>query len=168
MQSITANGRAILAGLVVALSGCVLLPTSGGIDRSVDAPSDRVFQAAVDVLRDRGFTLKEIDRDQGRIVTNRRPVGPTGTGSPQSPRPVEKATVRLEGDGDQTDVRLFLQFVDQVSGPPRRVPDDGDDDRADDVARAALDRSYDADAVYDNYLDAIADQVRDAQDTDAS
>lgn len=157
MQSITANGRALLAGLVVALSGCVLLPTSGGIDRSVDAPADRVFRAAVDVLRDRSFTLKEINRAQGRIVTHRRPVGPAGTGSPH---PVEKATVRLQADGDQTDVRLFLQFVDQVSGPPRRVPDDGDDERTDDVARAVLDRSYDAAVVYDDYLDAIEEHVR--------
>lgn len=165
MQSITANGRALLAGLVVALSGCVLLPTSGGIDRSVDAPADRVFRAAVDVLRERGFTLKEIDRAQGRLVTDRRAVGPTGT---EAARPVEQAKVRLEADGDQTDVRLFLQFVDQVSGPPRRVPDDGDDERADDVAHAVLDRSYDADVMYDQYLDTIADQVRDAQDTDDS
>jgi hypothetical protein len=83
-----------------------------------------------------------------------------GTDPDRRPRPVEKARVTLDPDGSQTDVHLFLQFVDQVSGPPRRVPDDGDDERTDDVARAVLDRSYDAAVVYDDYLDAIEERVR--------
>lgn len=168
MRSITANGRALLAGFAIALSGCVLLPTSGGIDRSVEAPIDPVFQATVHVLRARGFTLKEIDRAQARIVTDRRPVRAVGTDADRWPRPVEKAKVTLEPDDGQTDVHLFLRFVDQVSGPPRRVPDDGDNERADDVTRAVLNRSYDADATYKDYLDAIADRVQDTRDTDGS
>ena len=161
MRSLAANGRALLAGVFVLLSGCALLSASDGIDRTVDAPPDRVFRATVTVLRDRGFSLEEVNRAKGRIVTARRPVQVVGTDPNRSPRLVEKARITLEPDGSQTDVRLFLQFVDQVSGPPRGVPDDGDDERADDVAHAALDRSYDAEVMYDDYLDAIEDRVRD-------
>jgi len=155
----------LLTGMITVFAGCLLLPRSGGIDRSIDAPVDRVLQAAVDVLQDWGFALEKIDRSAGLIVTERRP---SGVGTNRSPRPVEKAEVRLEANGSQTTVHLSLQFVDQVSGPPRRVSDDGDDERTDDLARAVLDRSADADVVYDDYLDAIADRVRDLRGTDTS
>lgn len=142
----------------VSLSGCLPFLQSGGIDREIEGSYDEVFQATLEELRAREFPIKRVDREEGRIVTGRRPLR-----SERSPRPVETVDARIEGGDDApTDLHLLFAFVDQVSGPPRPVPDDGDDDRADDVTAAALSRSYDASAVYDEYFRAIRARVQEA------
>ena len=139
----------IVLGLV--LPGCFSFLHSGGIDRTIEGPYDRVFQATVAELRARGFALREVSREEGRIITYRRTLPPEA-----SVRPVETVEAHLEREGEAaTDVRLYLTFVDQVSEAPTPPPDDGDDDRVDDVVSAAVDRSFDAGVVYDEYLDAI-------------
>ncbi|MFB6248258.1 MAG: hypothetical protein ABEL97_06790 [Salinibacter sp.] len=141
--------------LVLALPGCFSFLHSGGIDRTIEAPYDEVVRATVAELRSRGFSLSEINREAGRIVTDRRTIPTT-----HSARPVETVEVHLEREGPEaTDVRLYFTFRDQVSEAPRRPPNDGDDDQGDDVLSAAIDRSFDAGVVYDDYLDAIEARV---------
>lgn len=143
----------------VSLSGCLPFLQSGGIDREVEGSADEVFQATLEELRAREFPIKRADRDEGRIVTGRRPL----RGEP-SPRPVETVNARIEQASEsKTELHLFFAFVDQVSGPPRPVPDDGDDERADDVVEAALSRSYDASAVYDEYFRSIRARIRETE-----
>jgi hypothetical protein len=145
----------LFVGLPLILSGCLSFLHAGGIDRTIEAPYDAVFRATVVELRSRGFSLNEIDREAGRIVTNRRTVPAMHTA-----RPVETVEAYLERDGPEaTDVHLYFTFRDQVSERPRRPPDDGDDDRVDDVVSAVIDRSFDAGVAYDAYLDAIEARV---------
>jgi hypothetical protein len=140
------------------LPGCLSLFSTGGIDRTIEGPYDTVFRATVTELRSRGFSFREVSREDGRIVTRRRTI-PRGATS----RPVETVEVYLERDGpDRTDLRLYLLFRDQVSQAPRRVPDRDDDGRADDVVWEALDRSFESGAVYDAYVDAIRRRVQKA------
>lgn len=152
----TRSARLLFVALVaLGLPGCFSFLHSGGIDRTIEAPYDRVFRAAVAELRARGFALREVSRSDGRIITHRR------TLPREAPvRPVETVEAHLDREGDEaTDVRLYFTFVDQVSEAPTRPPNDGDDDRVDDVVSAAVDRSVDAGIVYDEYLDAIAARV---------
>ena len=143
----------LVLGLV--LPGCVSFLHSGGVDRSIDAPYDAVFEATVTELRSRGFSLTRINPDEGRIVTARR-----SRPFYHSARPVETVEAHLDREGPgTTDLRLYFTFVDQVSEAPTPPPDDGDDDRVDDVLSAAFTRSFDAGVVYDAYLDAIEARV---------
>ncbi|MEF8796189.1 MAG: hypothetical protein V5A22_06965 [Salinivenus sp.] len=152
----------IVLGLV--LPGCFSFLHSGGIDRTIEGPYDRVFRATVAELRARGFSMAEIDPEAGRIVTNRRTLPPAHTA-----RPVETVEASLEREGPETtDIRLYFTFVDQVSEAPSRPPDDGDDDRVDDVLSAAFHRSFDAGVVYDEYLDAIAERMEARRSPDGS
>ena len=43
-------------------------------DRDIDGSYDQVFQATVETLQEKQFPLKEVDREEGRIVTGKRPV----------------------------------------------------------------------------------------------
>jgi hypothetical protein len=154
----------LLAALPLILSGCFSVLHAGGIDRTVEAPYDALFRATVVELRSRGFSLNEIDREAGRIVTNRRTIPAIHTA-----RPVETVEAHLEREGPEaTDIRLYVTFRDQVSERPRRPPDDGDDDRVDDVVSAVIDRSFDAGVVYDRYLDAIAARAEARRRVDGS
>lgn len=142
---------ALPLAFVVLLPGCVSVMPSGGVDRSIDAPYDFVFEATVVELRSRGFSLTTVDSEEGRIVTARR-----SRPFYHSARPVETVEAHLDREGPETtDLRLYFTFVDQVSEAPKPPPDDGDDDRVDDVLSAVVDRSLEAGAVYDAYLDAI-------------
>jgi len=132
----------------------------GAVDRTVEEPYDEVFQATLDLLWDRQFPLRTIDRQEGTIESGRRSIEDKNVGGP-----VEKVTVRLERIGARkTKVQLLLVFADQAEGNPLRVPRDGDGKRADDVARAAVDRSIDTGTVYDDYLDAIEQRTREQQE----
>ena len=145
----------LLIVLALLLPGCFSFLHSGGIDRTIEGSYDRVFRATVAELRARGFALRENSREEGRIITHRRTLPPEA-----SVRPVETVEAHLDREGPEaTDVRLYFTFRDQVSERPRRPPDDGDDDRVDDVVSAVVDRSFDAGVVYDEYLDALADRV---------
>jgi hypothetical protein len=151
------HSRLLLLVLCIAgLTGCIPFVGSGGVDREVDAPYDQVLRATIDVLEARGFPLKTVDPEAGRIVTGRRPVQ---AGRP-SVRPVEAVDVRLERiDDARVEVGLLLTFRDQASGGRQSVPDrDGDGDP--DVVAEALDRSFDAEAEYEAYFEAIEARVQ--------
>ena len=141
--------------LSFSLAGCVSFLHPGSIDRSIDGSYNQVFQATLEVLEAQGFPLERVDRKDGRIVTGRRPVQ-MGTAE----RRVETAEAYIEEDDGSVSVRLLLGFSDQYSSPPPRIQDRNGDGRADDVAAAAASRSLNASAVYDDYLDAIEQRVR--------
>lgn len=145
--------------LSLSLSACSSLHP-GSVDRTIEGRYDRIFRATFEMLRQRQFPMKRVDREAGRIVTGRRPVQVA-----EGMRPVEKVDARIKR-GEDVKVSLLLVFVDQASDPRRSVPNDGDDERADDVFAAALSRSFDAGAVYDAYLDAIQGQVEEFRERD--
>jgi len=122
----------------------------------MDGSYDQGFQATLEVLEAEGFPIKRADRENGRIVTGRRPAQ-RGTAG----RRVETVEAYVEDDGGAVDVRLLLGFSDQYSSPPPQIQDRNGDGRTDDVAAAAISRSIDASAVYDDYLDAIEERVQD-------
>ncbi|HKL87744.1 MAG TPA: hypothetical protein VJ884_01990 [Salinibacter sp.] len=146
--------RFLLLALPLSLAGCLSFLHPGSVDRSMNGSYDQVFQATLEVLGAQGFPLKRVDRENGRIVTGRRPVQ-MGTAG----RRVEKAEAYIEDDDGTVDVRLLLGFSDQYSSPPPRVRDRNRNGRSDDVTAAAISRSLDAGAVYDDYLDAIEKRV---------
>lgn len=138
------------------LTGCLSLGSAGGVDRTIAGPYDAVFRATVTELRSRGFSLRERNREDGRIVTHRRTIPKEATS-----RPVETVEASLEREGpERTDLRLYFLFRDQVSEAPRPVPDRENDGRADDVVSEALDRTYESTAVYDAYVRAIRQRVQ--------
>ena len=158
----------LLVGVLVALtlSGCASTHP-GSADRTVAGTYVQVFEATRMVLEERGFPIRTLDREEGRIETGKRPDMMT---APY--RRVEQATVRLRRTDDAVTVNLLLAFDDQVSDPPPRIERDDDDDRADDVLRTAFSQAFDASVIYDDYLDAIEDTVAsfqegDPQNTDA-
>ena len=148
--------RLLLLALSFGFAGCLSFLHPGSVDRSIDGSYDQVFQATLEVLEAEGFPIERVDRENGRIVTGRRPVQ-MGTAG----RRVETVESYIEDDGGAVDVRLLLGFSDQYSSPQPRIRDREGDGRADDVATAALSRSLNASAVYDDYLDAIEERVQD-------
>lgn len=151
---------AILAVVLLLPTACLPFLHPGSVDREVEGTYTQVFQATLEELEERGFPIKGVDRDEGTIVTGNRPVWLIETY-----RRVEKAEAQIEEDDGEVEVSLLLSFVDQVSGKPLPVPDDGDDDRADDVLGAAFDRTLSASAIYDEYLDAIEDRVEEMRNS---
>ena len=148
--------RLLLLALPLSLAGCVSFLHPGSVGRSMTGSYDQVFQATVEVLEAQGFPLERVDRENGRIVTGRRPAQMKTAG-----RRVEKAEAYIEEDDGTVDVRLLLGFSDQYSSPPPEIPDRNGNGRADDVAATAISRSLDAGTVYDDYLDAIEQRVQD-------
>lgn len=146
--------RLLSLALFLGFVGCVSFLHPGSVERSVDGSYEQVFASTLEVLEAQGFSFERIDRENGRIVTDRRPTQMGTTG-----RRVEKANAHIEADDGTADVRLLLTFTDQVSERPPRIRDRNDNGRADDVADAALSRSFSASAVYDDYLDAIEERV---------
>ena len=68
---------------------------------------------------------------------------------------------RIEPDGGEVDVRLFLTFMDQSGTTQRRELD-----RERKEADAIADKVISSSAVYDDDLDAIEDRVEDLRDAD--
>ena len=68
---------------------------------------------------------------------------------------------RIESDGRETERRLFLTFMDQSGTTQRREPD-----RERKEADAIADKVISSSAIYDDYLDAIEDRVKDLRDAD--
>ena len=118
-------------------------------DRDIEGSYDQVFQATLEVLEDKQFPIKEVDREEGRIVMGKRPVRVIETY-----RRVEKARARLESEEGEVDVQLFLTFMDQSGTVRRRAPD-----RESREAEAVAGRMLSSSAIYDDYLDAIEDRV---------
>jgi hypothetical protein len=143
-------------GLVLLTAACLPFLHPGSVDRKIDGTFTQVFEATRQELEERGFPIRSLDREDGTIVTGKRPVWMIETH-----RRVEKAEARIRDEDGEGEVSLLLTFVDQASGQPPSVPDDGDEERADDVVDAAVGRSLSASAIYDDYLDAIADRVAD-------
>jgi len=138
------------------LGGCASFWHPGSVGQTVDAEYGVVFQATIDALQKRRFSIKRADRKDGVIETNRRSLRDV-----RAKGPVEKATVRLKKKRNQnTRVTLLLVFGNQSSGSPHSVSHDGDDERADDLVEAVLDRAYDTGHVYDNYINSIKRHVR--------
>lgn len=153
--------RVFLLVLFFGFVGCVSFLHPGSVERSIDGSYEQVFAATLKVLEAQGFSLERVDREDGRIVTGRRPVQMGTTG-----RRVEKVDAYIEEDDGSVDLRLLLAFTDQVSEPPPRIQDRNNDGRADDVADEAVSRSVSASAVYDDYLDAIEQRVQERAGAD--
>jgi hypothetical protein len=151
----------LLALMALSLSGCFSLFHPGSVDRTIEGSYDQVFQATLETLEAQGFPFETVDREEGKIITGRRPsrIGTTG-------RRVEKVEAYVEDENGAADVQLFFVFADQSSEQPPRVRDEDGDGRADDVAGAAFSRSLSASAVYDDYLDTIEERVRTLRGTD--
>ena len=128
----------------------------GATDRDIEGTYDQVFQATLETLEAKQFPIKEVSREEGRIVTGRRPVRVI-----EARRRVEKARARIEPDGGEVDVRLFLTFMDQSGTTQRR-----DLDRERKEADAIADKVISSSAIYDDYLDAIEERVEDLRDAD--
>jgi len=143
-------------GLALLTVACLPFLHPGSVDREIEGTYTQVFEATRQELEERGFPIRSLDRENGTIVTGKRPVWMIETH-----RRVEKAEARIRDDGGEVEVSLLLTFIDQASGQPPPVPDDGDEERADDGVGAAVGRSLSASAIYDDYLDAIAGRVAD-------
>ena len=134
--------------LVFLLTGCSYLHP-WATDRDIEGSYDRVFRATLEILEAREFPIEQVNRDDGRIVTGKRPVRVI-----EGRRRVEKARARIEPDGGEVDVRLFLTFMDQSGTVQRRRPDRKRKDAA-----AIVDKALSSSAIYDEYLDAIEKRV---------
>ena len=62
-------------------------------------------------------------------------------------------------DGEETDVTLFLTLMDQSGTVHRRVPD-----RKNERVEAVMDKAFSSSAIYDDYLDAIEQRVKDLRE----
>lgn len=141
-------GRVVL---LLLLSGCSHLHP-WATNRDIEGSYDQVFQATLETLEARRFPFEEVDREEGRIVTGKRPVRVIETH-----RRVEKARARIQPDGDgEAEVQLFLTFMDQSGTVRPPAPDDEDEE-----AEAAASKALSSSAIYDEYLDAIEKRVRD-------
>ena len=120
-------------------------------DRDIEGTYDQVFQATLEVLQEKQFPIEEADREEGRIVTGKRPVRVIETY-----RRVEKARARLESEEGEVDVQLFLTFMDQSGTVRRRAPD-----RENRETEAVAGRMLSSSTIYDDYLDAIEQRVQD-------
>lgn len=143
-----------VAVLSFSLPACANLHP-GSVGRTFEGQYERVFQATFEVLQQCQFPMKRVDRKAGRIVTTRRPIQVV-----EGAHPVRKVDARIEeGESGEVKVRLFLLFVDQTSGSTQDVPGHDNDERTARLFTAAVERSVDAGAVYDTYLDAIQKRV---------
>jgi len=136
--------------LLLLLVGCSHLHP-WATDRDIEGSYDQVFQATLEVLEDKQFPINEVDREEGRIVTGKRPVRVI-----EAYRRVEKARARIEPEDGEVDVQLFLTFMDQSGTVRRRAPD-----RESREAEAVADKMLSSSAIYDDYLDAIEQHVQD-------
>jgi hypothetical protein len=140
--------------LLLFLVGCSHLHP-WATDRDIEGSYDRVFQATLTVLEDRQFPITKVDREEGRIVTGKRPVHLI-----EAYRRVETVRARIEPeDGEETDVTLFLTLMDQSGTVHRRVPD-----RKNERVEAVMDKAFSSSAIYDDYLDAIEQRVKDLRE----
>lgn len=138
------------AAMMLLFGGCSHLHP-GATDRDIEGTYDQVFQATLETLEAREFPVDEVDREEGRIVTGKRPVRVI-----EVRRRVEKVRARIEPDGGEVDVRLFLIFMDQSGTVRQREPD-----RKSEEAEAVVDKALSSSAIYDEYLDAIEERVED-------
>jgi len=141
--------------LVLLATGCSYLHP-GATDRGIEGSYDQVFQATLETLEAREFPIEEADRDEGRIVTGKRPVRVI-----EVRRRVEKARAYIEPDGENVDVRLVLTFMDQSGTVRPRGPD-----KESEEAEAVVDKALSSSAIYDEYLDAIEGRVEDIRSGD--
>lgn len=141
--------RSVLGSiLIVLVVGCSHLHP-WATDRTIEGTYDQGFQATLETLEARQFPIEEADREEGRIVTGKRPVRVIEAG-----RRVEQTRARIEDEDGAVDVQLVLTFMDQSGTVRRRPPDDEDDE-----AEAVLDEALSSSAIYDEYLDAIEERV---------
>jgi hypothetical protein len=122
-------------------------------DRDMEGSYDQVFRATLEVLEDKQFPINEVDRAEGRIVTGKRPVRVI-----EAYRRVETVRARLDPEGGAVDVQLFLTFMDQSGTVRHRAPN-----RTNKEAEAVADKMLSSSTIYDDYLDAIEQRVRDLQ-----
>ncbi len=144
--------RWYVALALMLLAGCSHLHP-WATDRDIEGSYDQVFRATLETLEARGFPIKEVNRDEGRIVTGKRPVRVI-----EVRRRVEKVRARIEPDGGDVDVQLALTFMDQSETVQRRKPDTESEE-----AEAVVDRALSSSAIYDEYLDAIENRVEELQ-----
>ena len=145
----------LVAAVTIVFMGCSHLHP-GATDRDIEGTYDQVFQATLETLEAKRFPMKEVNREEGRIVTEKRPVRVIETH-----RRVETMRARITSENGETEVRLFLTFMDQSGTTQRREPD-RDRKKADAVADKVLSSS----AIYDDYLDAIEERVEDLRNAD--
>jgi hypothetical protein len=141
--------------LLLVLVGCSHLHP-WATDRDIEGTYDQVFQATLETLKAREFPIKEADREEGRIVTGKRPVRVIETY-----RRVETVRAYVEEDRGSAEVRLVLTLTDQ-SGTVQRRPPKGERK----LAEAAADNALSSSAIYDEYLDATQERVEDLRSAD--
>lgn len=128
----------------------------GATDRDIEGTYDQAFQATLETLEAKQFPIKEVSREEGRIVTGKRPVHVIETR-----RRVETVRARIEPEDGEAEVRLYLTFMDQSGTTQRREPD-----RERKKADAVADKVLSSSAIYDDYLDAIEERVKDLRNAD--
>lgn len=136
-----------LLGMLV-LAGCAHLHP-WATDRNIEGTYDQVFQATLKTLEAREFPIEEVDREEGRIVTGKRPVRVIETR-----RRVETARAHIQEDDGEAEVRLVLTMMDQGGSVEQRPPKDRSE-----AAEAVVDKALSSSAIYDEYLDAIEERV---------
>jgi hypothetical protein len=134
------------------LTGCAHLHP-WATDRDIEGTYDQVFQATLETLEAREFPLNEVDREEGRIATGKRPVWVIET-----QRRVETARAHIEEENGETEVRLVLTMMDQSGSVEGRRPEDRSE-----AAEAVVDKALSSSAIYDEYLDAIEERVEEFQ-----
>jgi len=150
----TARCFAGLLGLFV-LAGCPHLHP-WATDRDIEGTYDQVFQATLKTLEVREFPIDEVNRDDGRIVTGKRPVWVI-----EAHRRVESARADIREEEGETEVRLVLTLMDRSGTVQRGQPKDRSE-----AAEAVVGRVLSSSAIYDEYLDAIEERVEDVRDAE--
>ncbi|MFB6279719.1 MAG: hypothetical protein ABEK75_09450 [Salinibacter sp.] len=141
--------------LLLVLAGCSHLHP-WATDRDIEGTYHQVFQATLETLEAREFPIKKMDREEGRIVTGKRPVRAI-----EPYRRVETVRAYVEEGRGSAEVRLVLTLMDQ-SGTVQRQS--SKDERT--LAETAADNALSSSAIYDEYLDAIQERVEDLRSAD--
>lgn len=130
------------------LTGCAHLHP-WATDRDIEGTYDQVFQATLETLEAREFPIDEVDRDEGRVVTGRRPVRVIETQCR-----VEKARAHIQEENGEAEVHLVLTLMDQSGTVKQRRPKDRSE-----ATEAVVDKALRSSAIYDEYLDSIEERV---------
>lgn len=121
----------------------------GATDRVIEGSYAQVFQATLEVLEERDFPIKEVNREEGQIETGKRPVEGV-----DPYHPVETVQAYIEEDGEVS-VRLLMTFLEPRPSNPPRDPREKGERRSSKATKQVLSKS----AMYYEYLDTIAERV---------
>lgn len=149
------RGLVGLLGMLL-LAGCAHLHP-WATDRDIEGTYDQVFRATLETLEAREFPIDEVDREEGHIVTRKRPVRVIETY-----RRVETARAHIQEEDGATEIRLVLTMMDQSGSVGQRQPK-----ARNEAPKAVADKALSSSTIYDEYLDAIeerAEEFRSAEE----